>query len=894
MKKLSSIEIRKTFIDYFIEKDHMYIESSSLIPNNDKSLLWNNAGITPLKKHFDGSEKPPYSRLVNCQKCIRTNDIENVGVTSRHHTFFEMLGNFSIGNYFKKEAIEMAFELLTSEKYFGIDKEKLYITIHTKDVESKNEWIKQGIKENRIILLDSNFWQIGTGPSGFDSEIFYDKGPKYDTDKKGINLLKEEIDNDRYIEIWNIVFSEYNYEENKEISELKELPNKNIDTGLGLERLASILQDTPTNYETDLFMPIINKIEEITNKKYNENYFNFRVIADHIRTLVFALSDSANFSNEGRGYVLRRLLRRASRSAMKLGYNKPILFNLVDIVIDTMKDIYPNILNNSEKYKELIEKEENMFLKTLSSGEKKLKELIESKNITGEDVFKLYDTYGYPYELTEEILKENNIIINKEDFDLCMQNQKEKSRKNVDNGNSMSSQSELINFKKVSKFDYEKKKLKAKVIGLFKDNKMVNKLDDDGYILLSVTPFYASLGGQTHDIGTIYNFGFNANVIDVTKTINDQNIHKVIINKGSIKLGDIVTAKIDITRRESISKNHTATHILQKALQIILGNDVKQAGSSVDENKLRFDFYYPKVITDDMLYEIEDLVNKYIKNSYKVDISYMKLNDAKTLGAQALFTEKYKETVRVIKINDSLELCGGTHVKNTNIIKKFTILNCESKGLNIYRIEATTDNNIYKEAFEVIKPYNDDMKLLLLKAKKILNEAYKRNIMLDFDVDISNEKPDSYKDIIENKNELSNVKQEVQNLEKRYFDKLTSYEINNNKKLLNQVKNNKYGKVLIAKTNNIETNIIKIVVQDLLNNIGTGVVFIINIVDNNINIVAKKSEDYNVNLNIGEVIKKASNIIGGNGGGNTLFGQGGGTNNSKIEEVIKYINDCVK
>ena len=893
MKKLSSIEIRKIFLDYFISKDHMQIESASLVPNNDNSLLWNNAGITPLKKYFDGREKPPYNRLVNCQKCIRTNDIENVGKTSRHHTFFEMLGNFSIGDYFKKEAIEMAYELLTSKAYYDIDKEKLYITIHTKDIESKKIWISQGISEDKIILLDSNFWQIGAGPSGFDSEIFYDRGSKYDIDNKGIKLLKEEIENDRYIEIWNIVFSEYNYEENVDISKLKELPSKNIDTGLGFERLVAILQDAETNYETDLFMHIISKIEELTNKKYNDNVFNFRVIADHIRTLVFALSDGANFSNEGRGYVLRRLLRRASRSAMKLGSAKPILFNLVDIVIDIMKDIYPNIISNKDKYKELIEKEENMFLKTLSSGEKKLKDFIENKNITGEDVFKLYDTYGFPYELTEEILKENNIFISREDFDKCMQKQKEQSKKNNDSS-SMSTQSELINFKEESKFDYNNYKLKAKVIGLVKDNKMVNELDTEGYIILSITPFYASLGGQIHDIGSIYNLRFNSDVIDVNKTSNDQNIHKVIVKKGKIKVGDSVTAKIDIERRNNISKNHTATHILQKALQIILGNDVKQAGSSIDDKKLRFDFYYPKVITDDILFEVENLVNEYINDGYKVNINNMKLKEAQDLGAQALFTEKYKDDVRVIEINNSLELCGGTHVKNTKVINKFAILDCESKGLNIYRIEAVTDTNIYSEAFHAIKPYNDDMKLLLLKANKILNEASKKRIKIDFDVNISNEKPDSYKDIVENKIELENVKKEVQNLEKRYFDKLIDYEINNNKKLLDQVITNKHGKVLIAKTNDIDTDIIKTVVQNLLNNIGTGVVFIINIIDNNINIVGKKSEDYNKDLNIGEVIKVASNMIGGNGGGNALFGQGGGTNINKLDDIIKYINNNIE
>ncbi|HOZ53939.1 MAG TPA: alanine--tRNA ligase [Bacilli bacterium] len=894
MDKLSSSEIRRIFIDYFVNKDHMYIESASLVPSDDKSLLWNNAGITPLKKYFDGTLKPPYKRLVNCQKCIRTNDIENVGKTSRHQTFFEMLGNFSIGDYFKKDAIAMAYELLTSNKYYNLDKEKLYITIHTKDLESKKEWINQGINEDKIIMLDSNFWQIGKGPSGFDSEIFYDKGSKYDKDNLGIELLKKEIDNDRYIEIWNIVFSEYNYEEGVDISKLEVLPNKNIDTGLGLERLVSIIQDTETNYETDLFMPIIEEIEKITNKKYIDNKFNFRVIADHIRTIVFALSDNANFSNEGRGYVLRRLLRRASRSSMKLGCTKPMLFNLVEVVINTMKNVYPNIINNIDKSKGLIKKEEEMFLKTLSSGEKKLKQFIDNRNITGEDVFKLYDTYGFPYELTEEILMENNISINREDFDKCMRKQKELSKKNINNLSSMTSQGEIINFKDSSKFIYDKYKLKTKVIGLIKDNKMVEYLDTDGYVILEETPFYASLGGQTCDTGIINKLGLNANVVDVQKSLNDQNIHKVLITKGKIKLGDIITAKIDIERRNSISKNHTATHILQKCLQIVLGNEVKQSGSSVDDNKLRFDFYYSKSIDDNKLIEVEDLVNKYIKEGYKTNIKTMSLDKAKSLGAQALFTEKYKDEVRVVTINDSIELCGGTHVSNTNSINKFVILNCESKGLNIYRIEAATDKNVYKEAFLAIKPYNDDMKLLLLKVKKIITQASKKGIKLDVNINISNERPDSYKDIVENKMELIKIKAEVQDLDKRYIDKLTNYEINNAKKLLDKVVENKNGKVLVTKTSDVETDILKSVVQSLLNNMGTGVVFIINILDNNINIIGKKSEDYNKDINIGEVIKEASNMISGNGGGNALFGQGGGTNINKVDEVIKYINESIE
>ncbi len=896
MKKMSSNEIRKMFLDYFKAKDHFILESASLIPSDDRSLLWNNAGITPLKKYFDGRETPPYKRLVNVQKCIRTNDIENVGKTARHHTFFEMLGNFSIGDYFKKEAIGMALELLTSSKYFDLDINKLYITVHTKDEEAKNIWISLGIKENHIIKFDSNFWQIGQGPSGFDSEIMYDRGKEYDPKNIGIKLLTNEIENDRYVEIWNIVFSQYNYKPGVELDKLEELPNKNIDTGLGLERLVSIIQNTKTNYETDLFMPIINEIQKHINKKYEDNSFEFKVIADHIRTLVFALSDNALFSNEGRGYVLRRVLRRASRCGKNIGFKEPFLYKLVDIVVENMKDIYPEIVTNNDKIKDLIKKEETMFLKTLTSGEKKLQSYIENKKISGEEIFKLYDTYGFPYELTEEILKENGIYIDKEEFDKYMSMQKELSRKNNKDNESMNQQSEIINFKEKSIFvGYSKTKIKAKVICIISNNKIVNELSKEGYVILDKTPFYATLGGQICDTGIIYNKSVYADVLDIEKSLNDQNIHKVYVKKGVIKLGTIITAKIDNNRRKNISINHTATHLLNKALKQVLSSDIKQAGSSIDDKKLRFDFNYPKDISDNELIEVENIVNNYINKKHKIDIKNMKLNDAINLGASAIFTEKYKEDVRVVKVDDSSELCGGTHIKNTKEIRKFAIISCESKGLNIYRIEAVTKDNIYNEAFKAIKPYNDDMKLLLIKAKKTIETAANKGIILNVDLNISNERPDSYKDIVENKIELVNLKQAVQDLEKRYNDKLIEYEISKANKLLKDVYETKYGSVLISKTQDISVNILKSIIDNLLNNFENGIIFIINISDNkNINIIGKKREAYKKDINIGNIVKIVSNMIDGNGGGNALFGQGGGTNTQNINKVIDYIKKEVE
>ena len=713
MKKLSCNEIRKMFLDFFESKGHLVMPSASLIPNNDPSLLWINAGVAPLKKYFDGREVPPKKRLTNAQKCIRTNDIENVGDTY-HHTFFEMLGNFSIGDYFREEALGYAWELLTSDKWFGIPKDKLYVTVYSDDRESYNRWLELGLDKSHIIKCEGNFWDIGPGPCGPDSEIFYDKGEKYD--KRGPELIENDIDNDRFIEIWNNVFSQFNHVEGLKRDEFPELPHKNIDTGMGLERLVCLLQGVDTDYETDLFTPIINKIEELTGVKYT-NQRSIRSIADHIKTLTYALSDGAEFSNEGRGYVLRRILRRACRFGRTLGIYEPFMYKLTDSVIETMKDYYPYLKDNKKLIDKLIKREEEVFLKTLESGEKRLKELEESgKKITGEDVFKLYDTYGFPYELTEEILNEKGIKINKEEFDKCMQEQRDRARSALKNVSSMSSQSDLVDFKDESKFVYDTLKLESKVIytGDLEGNKM--DLVGDGIIILDKTPFYATMGGQKCDIGTVYNDNFKADVINVEKAPNGQHVLYVNNTFGSLQVNDKLTCKVNEENRYTTCQNHTATHLLQKALQEVLGNEVHQAGSYVDGERLRFDFKYTEKIKDEDLYKVESLVNDMIKASYEADINEMDIKEAKKLGAMALFDDKYKEKVRVVKFGPSIELCGGTHIDNTSNIKSFAIKSIESKGLNIYRIEAVCDTNLEVELYEEIKPYNNEMITLLDKA----------------------------------------------------------------------------------------------------------------------------------------------------------------------------------
>ena len=890
MKKLSCNEIRQMFLDFFESKGHLVMPSASLIPNNDPSLLWINAGVAPLKKYFDGREVPPKKRLTNAQKCIRTNDIENVGDTY-HHTFFEMLGNFSIGDYFREEALGYAWELLTSDKWFGIPKDKLYVTVYPDDTESYNRWLELGLDKTHIIKCEGNFWDIGPGPCGPDSEIFYDKGEKYD--KRGPELIENDIDNDRFIEIWNNVFSQFNHVEGLKRDEFPELPHKNIDTGMGLERLVCLLQGVDTDYETDLFTPIINKIEELTGVKYT-NQRSIRSIADHIKTLTFALSDGAEFSNEGRGYVLRRILRRACRFGRTLGIYEPFMYKLTDSVIEAMEEYYPYLKDNKKLIDKLIKREEEVFLKTLESGEKRLKELEESgKKITGEDVFKLYDTYGFPYELTEEILNEKGIKINKEEFDKCMQEQRDRARSALKNVSSMSSQSDLVDFKDESKFVYDTLELESKVIytGDLEGNKM--DLVGDGIIILDKTPFYATMGGQKCDIGTVYNDNFKADVINVEKAPNGQHVLYVNNTFGSLQVNDKLTCKVNEENRYTTCQNHTATHLLQKALQDVLGNEVHQAGSYVDGERLRFDFKYTEKIKDEDLYKVESLVNDMIKASYEADINEMDIKEAKKLGAMALFDDKYKEKVRVVKFGPSIELCGGTHIDNTSNIKSFAIKSIESKGLNIYRIEAVCDTNLEVELYEEIKPYNNEMITLLEKAKDIVEKAKKEGIELEMNISISNERPNCYKDIIENRLEVTNLRKSLAELEKTYNDKKIEKASSSVDEYLKEKQKGLYGEVLLLELENQDMNVLKSIIGNLESKLDNGIVFIINKNEESVNFLARCNNSLKDKVNMGTLVKNAALIVDGNGGGSPFFAQGGGNYVERVEDVVSYVKDNI-
>ncbi len=713
MKYMTGQEIRETWLNFFKSKGHHVEKGASLIPYQDPTLLWINSGVAALKKYMDGSEVPPSRRITNVQKSIRTNDIENVGFTARHHTFFEMLGNFSIGDYFKKEVIPFAFEILTSEKYFGMPKDKLYFTYNPIDEETHQLWLKEGVEESHLIPLEGNYWEIGEGPAGPNTEVFFDRGEKYDPKHLGVRLLREEIENDRYIEIWGIVFSQFNAVPGTPRSQYKELPSKNIDTGAGLERIACVLQETETNFETDLFLPIIKKIELIAQQPYKPPYLtNYRVIADHIRAVTFAIADGEIFSNEGRGYVLRRLVRRAMRFAKQIGIEKPFMYTLVDVVINIYAKFYPENVSKGPSIAKMVKAEEEKFLETLTTGEALLREMIiGKKELSGIDAFKLYDTFGFPIDLTIEICAEKGVKVDRDGFEKEMEKQKERARQARSNAQSMHKQSkDLLEFVTPSEFTYEPEPLIAVVIGCFKDGVRVKEISDEGEIILSRTNFYAESGGEVADTGEISNSSTTLEVFNVVKAPNKQHLHAVKVKRGVIREGDEVRAEINIEDRRLIERNHTATHLLQAALDKVLGNHIKQMGSYVCKDYMRFDFTHYSKITSEELKAIDSEVNKMIAEAIPANIQIMSLADANKLGAKAFFSEKYGDEVRVVAYsNKSIEFCGGCHVKNTSEIGVFVIESESSIASGVRRIQGRSSVG----AYELIKERQDTLKQIV-------------------------------------------------------------------------------------------------------------------------------------------------------------------------------------
>lgn len=890
MKYMSHDDIRNTWFRFFKNKGHKLFESAPLVPINDNSLLWVNAGVTPLKKYFDGTEVPECRRLMSIQKCIRTNDIENVG-DATHHTFFEMMGNFSVGDYFKNEAIAYSFELLTSPEYFGVDPSRLYVTVYTEDAAARERWIEVGLDPTHIIPLKGNFWEIGEGPCGPDSEIFYDRGEKYDETGDAFLKFKNDEDQYRYVEIWNNVFSQFNSKEGVKREDYQELPSKNIDTGAGLERWCSIFQGVDSNFDTDLFVPIIKHISELVGKDYMGQR-EYKIIADHIRTITFALADGACFENVGRGYVLRRLLRRSVRFGRGLGLNGPFMYKIVSDVVDVMKNAYPYLISRRAVIETLVLEEEKLFLKTLEAGEKRLREAVsESKDgsISGEEAFKLYDTYGFPFELTEEYLKELGYTVSKEEFDKYMQAQRDLSKNNAKNKASMASQKKaLLDFKDESIFSYGIYRLKSNVIAIFSGDEIIPSSAHDCYVAFDRTCFYAEAGGQVSDTGMIVSKNFKARVLDVFRAPNGQNIHKVKLLDGTISIGEECELIVDKDRRNKIEVNHSCVHILQYSLQQVVSESIKQAGSYVDDEKLRFDFAYSGKMTDDKLLEVEAFARKMISENLIVATEVMPLDKAKELGAMALFSEKYGENVRVVKIGKSLELCGGTHTTNTREIRNFVICSCESKGSNVYRIEAATGSRADVMLLDIIKPYNDEMIKLLMRARNILDEAKSNGIKIDFDVDIDNSRPTSYKDIVFNKNELLYVQQEVKDLERKYSDLKEKRALQNLEIYKENIKQYNNIPAIVMQVNNKDMNVLKAICDNLIQVMNTGVIFLANVKSNqSINFIARS----NTKVNASALVKKASTLAGGNGGGSPTFAQGGGTSIDKIPDILRAVED---
>ena len=725
MHQLSSAQIRQMWLDFWKSKGHAVEPSANLVPVNDPTLLWINSGVATLKKYFDGSVIPDNPRITNAQKSIRTNDIENVGKTARHHTMFEMLGNFSIGDYFRDEAIEWGFELLTSPEWFGFPKEKLYMTYYPDDKDSYNRWISLGVEPSHLIPMEDNFWEIGAGPSGPDTEIFFDRGTEFDPENIGVRLLEEDIENDRYIEIWNIVLSQFNADPAVPRSEYKELPNKNIDTGAGLERLAAIFQGAKTNFETDLFLPIIREVEKLSGKTYDPDGDNmsFKVIADHIRALSFAIGDGALPGNEGRGYVLRRLLRRASMHGRRLGISGPFLYKLVEIVGHIMESYYPEVLEKRDFIEKIVKREEETFARTIDAGSGHLDQLLAQlkeagkDTLEGKDIFKLYDTYGFPVELTEELAEDAGYKIDHEGFKAAMKEQQDRARAAVVKGGSMGMQNEtLAGITESSTFVYGQTKLDATLSVIIAENERTEAVSEGQALLVfNQTPFYAEMGGQVADHGVVKNATGDivATVLDVQKAPNGQPLHKVELH-ASISLGQVYTLELDTKRRNGVEKNHTATHLLHAALHNIIGEHATQAGSLNEQDFLRFDFTHFEAVTAEELRRIEEEVNEQIWNAIPVVTVETDIDTAKEMGAMALFGEKYGKEVRVVTIGDySIELCGGTHVSNTSEIGIFKIIKEEGIGSGTRRIIAVTG----REAFFAYRDQEDALKEVAVTIK---------------------------------------------------------------------------------------------------------------------------------------------------------------------------------
>jgi alanyl-tRNA synthetase len=875
MKTLTSAQVRQMFLDFFKEKGHRVEPSASLVPHEDPTLLWINSGVATLKKYFDGRVIPENPRITNAQKSIRTNDIENVGITARHHTFFEMLGNFSIGDYFKVEAILWAWEFLTSKDWIGFDPEKLSVTIHPEDDEAFDIWTKQvGLPEERIIRLEGNFWDIGEGPSGPNTEIFYDRGESYGNDPSDPELYPGG-ENERYLEVWNLVFSQFNHNPDGTYTPL---PKKNIDTGMGLERMVSVIQDTKTNFETDLFLPIIKETEKLADTSYGvstETDTAFKVIADHVRTVSFAIGDSALPSNEGRGYILRRLIRRAIRFAKKININKPFMYELVPTVAEIMVDFYPEVKEKVPFIQRVVKTEEERFHETINDGLAILEDVIAKEKadgksvISGKDAFKLYDTFGFPFELTQEYAAENGMDVDLEGFENEMKAQRERARAARQEVDSMQVQGGVLSDITVkSEFSgYDHLTGEATILEVLQNGERVSMAGagEEAQIILDVTPFYAESGGQIADQGTISGNGLLLQVKDVQKAPNGQNLHTVIVEQGVLENNMAVSVQVDPETRAKVVKNHTATHLLHQALKDVLGTHVNQAGSLVQEGRLRFDFTHFGSISSEELEKIEEIVNEKVWANIPVEKMVKNINEAKAMGAMALFGEKYGETVRVVKVGDySLELCGGCHVNNTAEIGLFKIVSESGIGAGTRRIEAVTGENAYRLM-------NGQVQLLKETAAKL-----KTNI----------------KDVPQRIDTLSDQIRELQKEKESLSAKLGNMEAGS---LVDDVQTINGVSVIAKKVNDMDMNGLRSIVDDLKNKLQSGIVILGAENQGKVNIVAGVTKDLvSKGYHAGKLVKEVAVRCGGGGGGRPDMAQAGGKDPEKLEEGIDSAVELIK
>lgn len=875
MKQLTGAQIRQMYLDFFMEKGHSQEPSAPLVPINDPSLLWINSGVATLKKYFDGRVVPENPRITNAQKSIRTNDIENVGKTARHHTFFEMLGNFSIGDYFKKEAIQYAWEFLTDSKWMAFEQEKLSITIHPEDEEAYNIWKDEiGIPEERLIRLEGNFWDIGEGPSGPNSEIFYDRGESYGNDLNDPELYPGG-ENERYLEIWNLVFSEFNHNPDNTYTPL---PKQNIDTGMGLERITSVVQDVPTNFDTDLFMPIIRQTEMISGKPYRANDVDdiaFKVIADHVRTVAFAIGDGALPSNEGRGYVLRRLLRRAVRFAKQLGIEKPFLHELVPVVGEIMQDFYPEVTEKQDFIMRVMKNEEERFHETLHDGLAILEKVIEEQNAKGESyipgttTFTLYDTYGFPIELTEEYAEEANMTVDHEGFKSEMEAQRSRARAARQNVDSMQIQSEVFgNLHDESEFiGYDLMSVSTNVTSIVQDQVLVKSAHEgqEVKVILTTTPFYAESGGQIADHGVIENDTFKGYVKDVQKAPNGQNLHTVVIESGEIVTDAEVVATVDNSLRGHTIKNHSATHILHQALKDVLGTHVNQAGSYVGPDRLRFDFSHFGQVTKEELEQIERIVNEKVWDNIPVVTGFHNIDEAKQMGAMALFGEKYGNIVRVVKMGGfSLELCGGIHVQNTSEIGFFKILSESGIGAGTRRIEAVTG----KGAYEIVK-----------EEEHMLNEA--ANLLKAQPKDLVNK-------VAQTLQELKSVQKNNESLSAKIANSQASSILSSAQKV-NDIT------VLSVKVDAKDNNQLRQMMDDLKQKLEKAVIVLGAVDGDKVMISAGVTKDVvGGNYHAGNIVKLVAEQCGGKGGGRPDFAMAGAKDASKLEAALSSVIEYIK